>query len=83
MKVSEQQHGDGDSVARIMAEVLGADELKPSDSFYDFGGTSLQAVRICTRVKRELGIRVSPDTVFDSDTVADFAAAVIASGEAV
>ncbi|MEV8407321.1 hypothetical protein AB0R12_16305 [Streptomyces niveus] len=38
---------------------------------------------MCTRVKRELGIRVSPDTVFDSETVADFQAAVIAHGEAV
>lgn len=83
MKVSEQQPGDGASVVRIMAEVLGADALKPSDSFYDFGGTSLQAVRICTRVKRELGIRVSPDTVFDSETVADFQAAVLAHSEAV
>ncbi|MFD3485982.1 acyl carrier protein [Streptomyces sp. NPDC058665] len=83
MKVSEQQRPESASVVRIMAEVLGTDELKSSDSFYDFGGTSLQAVRICTRVKRELGIRVSPDTVFDSETVGDFQAAVMARGEAV
>ncbi|WP_330176366.1 acyl carrier protein [Streptomyces sp. NBC_01498] len=81
--MSEQQRAESASIVRIMAEVLGADEVKPSDSFYDFGGTSLQAVRICTRVKRELGIRVSPDTLLDSDTVADFQAAVLAHGETV
>jgi acyl carrier protein len=61
------------SVARIIAEVLDVDRAGRMDSFYDFGGTSLEAIRICARVESELGFQAQPTWLFTSDVVADFA----------
>jgi acyl carrier protein len=62
--------------ARIIAEVLNVDQVGRTDSFYDFGGTSLQAIRICARLEAEIGCRIPPDWLFTSDIVADFASKV-------
>ncbi|MFD5424389.1 amino acid adenylation domain-containing protein, partial [Streptomyces sp. NPDC127084] len=67
------------AVIRIMASVLTADGLTGADSFYDLGGTSLHAVRICSRLRRELGILIDPQVLFDHDTVDAFCASVIAA----
>jgi acyl carrier protein len=61
-------------VAEIVADVLGIDRVGRSDSFYDFGGTSLQAIRVCVRIDNALGIKVEPLTLFDNDVLADFVA---------
>jgi acyl carrier protein len=64
------------AVARIFAEVLDVDQVGRTDSFYDFGGTSLQAIRICARVEAELGCQIPPEWLFTSDVVEDFASKV-------
>jgi hypothetical protein len=61
------------SIARVLAEVLGIDRVGRTDSFYDFGGTSLAAIKICVRLEHEHGWRVEPAWLFISDVVADFA----------
>lgn len=61
------------AIARIGAEILGIDRLGRSDCFYDFGGTSLQAIRICTRIELELGCHAEPGWLLASDVMADFA----------
>lgn len=66
-------------VIRIMADILKAEGLTAADSFYDFGGTSLGAMRICSRILAETGIRIRPEVVFENDTVGDFCAAVTAA----
>jgi hypothetical protein len=60
------------AVARIEADVLGVDRLGRADSFYDFDGTSLQAIRICARIERETGYRALPIWLFATDVLADF-----------
>jgi phosphopantetheine binding protein len=60
------------SVAKIQAEILGVDRLGRADSFYDFGGTSLQAIRICARIEREVGYPALPVWLFETDVLADF-----------
>jgi hypothetical protein len=60
------------SVARITAQVLGVDRIGRNDNFYDFGGTSLQAIRICARIEREANCRALPDWLFESDALSDF-----------
>ncbi|MGC4806821.1 acyl carrier protein [Micromonospora sp. DT233] len=67
--------GHHDAVLRIVADVLKVPHVAATDSFYDFGGTSLQAMRICARIGKELGVRVSPEVLFDSDTLAGVIAA--------
>lgn len=69
-------------VAQILAEVLGIDRIGRSDSFYDFGGTSLQAIRICTRIERETRRQALPAWLFESDIVSEFAARLPAPGTA-
>ncbi|MFJ4622338.1 acyl carrier protein [Streptomyces sp. NPDC088812] len=67
-------------IASVWAEILGVDHVSPESGFYDFGGTSLQAMRICARVERITGYEVPPETVFACDTLRDFVARVRAMG---
>jgi len=71
------------SVATIAADVLGVDRLGRSDSFYDFGCTSLQALRICARVERDVGLRALPVWLFETDVLADFVGRLHAEGQPV
>lgn len=70
------------SIARIHAEVLDIDRFGRTDSFYDFGGTSLQAIRVCARVEREVGLRAKPAWLFSNDVLADFVTYLVARAEA-
>ncbi|MFL4910553.1 acyl carrier protein [Streptomyces sp. MMS24-I2-30] len=45
----------------------------------DFGGTSLHALRICSRIHADLGIPMKPEIIFSMETIGDFVAAVIAA----
>lgn len=71
------EHPAGDTeaaVSRILADVLEVDCVGRTDSFYDFGGTSLQAIRICARIEAELGCQVQPVWLFTNDVLTDFVA---------
>lgn len=70
------------TIAKIQAEILDIDRFGRSDSFYDFGGTSLQAIRVCARVEREVGLRAKPAWLLSHDVLADFAACLIAHADA-
>jgi acyl carrier protein len=59
------------SVARIEAEVLGVDRMGRNDSFFDFGGTSMDAIKICARIEAEVGYRTEPHWLFEYDVLAD------------
>jgi acyl carrier protein len=64
-------------VSRIIAEVLGIDRVGRTDSFYDFGGTSLNAIRICARIESAIGCQAEPIWLFTTDVVADFVAQIV------
>ncbi|MFF5176362.1 acyl carrier protein [Micromonospora sp. NPDC000089] len=61
----------GEHILRVVADVLKVPLVGAADSFYDYGGTSLQAMRICVRIRKELGLRLSPSLLFESATLAD------------
>jgi acyl carrier protein len=69
------------AIAEIQAEILDVDRVGRSDSFYDLGGTSLQAMRICARLERDLGVQALPVWLFDADVLSDFAERVAAEGK--
>ncbi len=70
----EEPDGDVEqSIAQVIAEVLNIDRVGRTDSFYDFGATSLAAIKICARIENEHGWRVEPAWLFVTDVVADFA----------
>ncbi|WP_046728758.1 phosphopantetheine-binding protein [Streptomyces humi] len=64
-------------ISAIWADVLEVDSVAGDLSFYDFGGTSLQAMRICARIERLTGREVAPELLFDADTFEDFVADVL------
>ncbi|MFI9643386.1 phosphopantetheine-binding protein [Micromonospora sp. NPDC051925] len=69
------------SVARIAAQVLGVDRIGRCDNLYDFGATSMQAIRICARIEREADCRALPIWLFESDCLADFVGQLQGQGE--
>ena len=67
------------AVIRLWEEALQVSPIGREDNFFEMGGTSMLAVRICGGVERATGTRPSVDLVFDTDTLAEFAGLVSAS----
>ncbi|MEV6974194.1 amino acid adenylation domain-containing protein [Kitasatospora sp. NPDC093806] len=65
-------------IAAVWADVLGVPEVGAEDNFFHLGGDSLTAVRVVGRCFDVFGM-ISPYTIFDAPTLAEFAAAVTAS----
>lgn len=65
-----------DVVARIWSEVFEVDQVRPEDDFFVLGGHSMTAVRIASRLRAELGLRVPVRTILDNPTVGTLAATV-------
>lgn len=62
------------SIANIWREVLGLDRIGSNDRYTELGGTSLRAVQIVARMKRECGINMSLVDLYEHPTVAALAA---------
>jgi len=61
-------------VAELWAEILGLDSIGANDRFFDLGGDSLQAADFINRLQSEFGEFIYVITVFQSPTVAQYAA---------
>jgi acyl carrier protein len=69
------------SVARVVAQVLQVDRIGRSDSFFDFDATSMDALKICAGIEAEVGYRVPPHWLFESDVLADLVSRIEAEAE--
>ncbi len=69
-------------LAGIWASVLGLARVEDGDSFFDLGGHSLLATQVVSRARQALGIEVPLRQLFETPTLAGFAAAVAAAGAA-
>jgi amino acid adenylation domain-containing protein/non-ribosomal peptide synthase protein (TIGR01720 family) len=61
-------------LAMIWQDVLGMERIGIHDNFFESGGHSLKAIRLISKIHKELGIEVSLREVFSSPTVAELAA---------
>ncbi|WP_072812843.1 non-ribosomal peptide synthetase [Rhodococcus zopfii] len=61
-------------VADVFAAVLGVETVGAQDDFFALGGNSLSATQVAARLADELGADVTVRSLFDTRTVAEFAA---------
>jgi acyl carrier protein len=71
---SAPQTATEDTLARIWSECLAVQPIGAKDNFFDFGGQSLIATRILTRVRSEFGIEMGLSHLFERPTVEQMAA---------
>lgn len=60
-------------LARIWSDLLGVAELGTDDDFFELGGTSLLAVQLTARLRRQLGFELSLPKFFADPTIAALA----------
>jgi amino acid adenylation domain-containing protein/non-ribosomal peptide synthase protein (TIGR01720 family) len=60
-------------LAGIWCEVLGVDRVGARDNFFELGGDSILSIQIISRA-RQAGLQLTPQQVFQQQTIADLAA---------
>jgi len=60
-------------IAAAWSEVLGIDDAAPDDSFFEFGGHSLSAMRVAAKLRRAFQIDVPLKWIFDRPTLRSLA----------
>ncbi len=57
------------AVAEIWAEILGVEQVGINDNFVQLGGHSLKAIRLASKLKKEFGIQITLQEIFEQGTV--------------
>ncbi|ONI88251.1 hypothetical protein ALI144C_07330 [Actinosynnema sp. ALI-1.44] len=71
---------DDSTIRQVIADVLGVESVSMSDNPFDLGLTSIQAIRICARIRHDLSLDPAPECLLGSATVAGFVATVRGRG---
>ncbi len=69
------------ALCALFAEVLEVDDVGIDDDFFELGGTSLEATRLSSRIRKELGVTISIRTIFQTSAIVDLARAVKEASE--
>ncbi|OZI34737.1 hypothetical protein CAL29_14795 [Bordetella genomosp. 10] len=57
-------------VAACMAELLGTQLVTPTDDFFDLGGHSVMVIKLVARLRKRLGVNLTPADVFEHPSAA-------------
>ena len=68
------------AIATIWEELLGIDKVSTNDNFFEFGGHSLLAARVMSRLRSALDIAVSIRDIFSYPVLAELSAYIIKAG---
>ncbi len=60
-------------VARVWGEVLGFDEFKVTDNFYELGGDSILATQVVNRLNSENNLKIALIEIFNYETIKELA----------
>jgi len=63
------------SIAAIWGEVLGIEHIGINENFFERGGNSVHAAKVCARCRTQLGVDLSIIELFEKPTIAAIAAA--------
>ena len=58
-----------EKILNIWKALIGTDEIGPDDDFFEIGGHSLIALQILTRIKEELGFKITLKDFLDNPTI--------------
>ncbi|MCR0991373.1 acyl carrier protein [Streptomyces albidoflavus] len=73
---SAQSTGTEDRLRRVWARLLRHEEIGPDAEFFESGGSSLLASRLLMRVRREFGVELTLEEVYEHRTLRQMAALV-------
>jgi amino acid adenylation domain-containing protein len=79
--VDEPRNPIEKSIAQIWMDLLKVDQVGIHDDYFDLGGSSLLAVRMFSRIERDLGVRLPYTSLFQATTVAQLARLVVDKNE--
>ncbi|MFD4180809.1 amino acid adenylation domain-containing protein, partial [Rhodococcus sp. NPDC058514] len=68
------------TIATVLATVLGFDSIGVDDNYFDLGGNSLTATRVVARLNAALDVGIGVNELFESPTVAELAALIERGG---
>lgn len=62
-----------DRLAALWREILGVEDVKPTDDFFAVGGYSLLAARLVGKIEAEFGQSISLRALFEARTIRELA----------
>jgi len=68
-------------VAAIWQQVLDLERVGLHDHFFELGGHSLLAVNVVSRLQLELGLKLTPQLLFQNPVLTDFVSRLATAGE--
>ncbi|KPI15317.1 Phenylalanine racemase (ATP-hydrolyzing) [Actinobacteria bacterium OK074] len=64
-------------VAEIWSDVLGAGPVLPGDDFFSLGGTSISALRVVSRIRKDIGVPLRLAVIFETPSLEAVAESVL------
>ncbi|BAZ25556.1 amino acid adenylation domain-containing protein [Kalymmatonema gypsitolerans NIES-4073] len=72
----EPRNATEEALAAIWVQVLGLERVGIHDNFFEFGGNSLLATQVISRIRQNLSVEIPLRLLFETPTIAGLASAV-------